>query len=231
MTVLNVISAGAMKPALDTLGPAFGAANGCEVSFAFGPAPEVKRRIAEEGGFDVVIGPSRLLDALEEEGVIEGSSRVALGGVKAAIAVHKDADAPDISTPDAVSAAIRAASAVVYNSGSSGQFIDGMIKGLGIADEVEPRVQRLADGEAVMNFLASDDGRTAIAFGQSSAIRGYEKALPVRLLGALPDSIGNVTAYEGSVAAATANADIARAFLAGLLSDDGRNTLVACGIE
>lgn len=231
MDTVNVISAGAMKPALVDLAPAFGGAQGCQVTLVFGPAPEVNRRVTQDGGFDVVIGPSRLLDALAEEGLIEEASRVALGGVKAAIALHRDAPGPDISSAGAVRDAIEVAGAVVYNSGSSGQFIDSMIKDLGIADEVEPKVKRLADGEAVMNFLASEEGKTAIAFGQSSAIRGYEKSLPVRLAGALPDAIGNVTAYEGAVAATSANADLARAFLGYLIDSDGRRTLLACGIQ
>ncbi len=232
MTTLKVLSAGAMKPALSALAPAFGAARGVEVALSFGPAPEVSAKARDAShDFSVVIGPDAVIGALVAEGRVHGEDRVGLGGVKAAVAVHRDAPAPDLATPDAVREAVRAASAIVYNTASSGQYIDAMIRGLGIAEEVEPRVRRYPDAAEAMRFLGSPEGRTAIGFGQSSAIRGYESQFAIRLAGALPDAIGNVTAYVGTVATTAPQPELARAFLTHLASGEGRAALAATGVQ
>jgi molybdate transport system substrate-binding protein len=232
LATLQVLSAGAVKPALATIGPAFEAAEGIAIAATFGPAPELRERTkGGTGAFGVVIGPQSLIAALIDEGKLVPDSRRALGGVKAAIALHRDACVPDLSTPDVVRAAVRAASAIVYNTASSGQYIDNMIKGLGIAEEVEPRVHRFPTAEDAMRFLGSDAGRDAIGFGQSSAIRGYEKTLGVRQAAALPDAIGNVTRYEAARTATAPDAAAAQAFVVFLAGPDGRRHLAATGVE
>ncbi|MGE0653953.1 MAG: substrate-binding domain-containing protein [Alphaproteobacteria bacterium] len=232
MATLQVLSAGAVKPALATIAPAFEAAEGIAIDATFGPAPELRERTKRgTGDFGVVIGPESLIVALAGEGKLVDESRRPLGGVKAAVALHRDARVPDLSTPDAVAAAVRAASAIVYNTASSGQYIDAMIKGLGIAEEVEPRVRRFPNAEDAMRFLGSDAGRDAIGFGQSSAIRGYEKPLGVRQVAALPDAIGNVTRYEAALATTAPDAAAAAAFIDFLVGPEGRRHLAATGVE
>lgn len=232
MTTLHVLSAGAVKPAMKTIGPAFETVSGTSVAAQFGPAPELRERTRDgTGDFGVVIAPEKLIATLIDEGRLVADSRRDLGGVKAAIALHRDAKVPDLSTADAVRAAIRAASAIVYNTASSGQFIDEMIARLGIMDEVTARIHRYPDAEAAMRFLGSDDGRTAIGFGQSSALRGYEQALGVRQVAALPDAIGNVTAYATALCATAPDAKAARAFIDFLAGAEGLSHLAATGME
>jgi molybdate transport system substrate-binding protein len=232
MAGLEVLSAGAVKPAMGTIVPAFEGATKVRVSVSFGPAPELKARTADgTGSFGVIIGPKSLIAALAGEGKVKAASRRALGGVKAAIALHRDAPVPDLSTPDAVREAVRKASAIVFNTASSGQYIEEMIKRLGIMDEVGARIQRFPTAEDAMQFLGSDAGRAAIGFGQSSAIRGYEKPLGVRQVAALPDAIGNVTSYEAALAAAAPDAAIAQAFLDYLSGEEGLRQLAATGVE
>jgi len=232
MAGLEVLSAGAVKPAMGTIVPAFEAATRAKILVSFGPAPELKARTADgTGAFGVIIGPKSLIAALANEGKVTAASRRALGGVKAAIALHRDAPVPDLSTPDAVREAVRKASAIVFNTASSGQYIEEMIKRLGIMDEVGARIQRFPTAEDAMRFLGSDAGRSAIGFGQSSAIRGYEKTLGVRQVAALPDAIGNVTSYEAALAATAPDAAVAQAFLDYLAGAEGLRQLAATGVE
>jgi len=232
MADLEILSAGAVKPAMQVLVPAFEAARGVSVEASFGPAPELKARTRDgTGSIGLLAGPKALIGELAAAGKLDAASRRALGGVKAAIALHRDAPVPDLSTPDAVRAAVLAAAAIVYNTASSGQYIDQMIRGLGIADTVEPRVQRLPTAEDAMRFLGSDAGRTAIGFGQSSAICGYEQAFAVRLAAPLPDAIGNVTEYEVAVATAAPRPELAEAFIAFLTGPEGVAALRAIGVQ
>ncbi len=232
MADLEILSAGAVKPAMVVLVPAFEAAQGVSVAVEFGPAPELKARTKDgTGTIGVMTGPKKLIGELSAAGRLDAASRRALGGVKAAIALHRDAPAPDLSTPDAVRAAVLAADAIVYNTASSGQYIDEMIRGLGIADAVEARVRRLPTAEDAMRFLGTDAGRTAIGFGQSSAICGYEQAFAIRLAAPLPDAIGNVTEYEVGVATTAPRPDLAQAFVAFLTGPEGLAALKAIGVQ
>lgn len=232
MAELEILSAGAVKPAMVELVPAFETARGISIAIDFAPAPELKARTAGgTGAVGVLAGPKKLVRELAAAGKLDAASRRALGGVKAAIALNRDAKAPDLSTPDAVRAAVLAADRIVYNTASSGQYIDEMIRGLGIADAVEEKVERFPTAEEAMRFLGSDAGRAAIGFGQSSAIRGYEKMFAVRLAAALPDAIGNVTEYEAAVATAAPQPELAEAFIAFLTGEVGRKALNAIGVE
>lgn len=231
MSTLEILSAGAVKPAMALLIPAFEQARGTKVAITFGPAPELKEITKDGTGFlGLMAGPKQLIAGLVSEGKLDKASCQSLGGVKAAIALHKDAAVPDLSTPDAVREAIRAADRIVFNTASSGEYIAGMIDGLGIGAEVADRIQRYANAEEAMVFLASDAGRKAIGFGQSSALRGYEP-LGVRQVAALPDAIGNVTEYDAALCTAAPDTALARDFLDFISSDESRAVFRSTGVE
>ncbi|MFT5538495.1 MAG: molybdate transport system substrate-binding protein [Alphaproteobacteria bacterium] len=231
MPTLEVLSAGAVKPAMALLTPVFEQARRAKVAITFGPAPEL-REITKDGTglLGLVAGPKQLVVDLVTEGKLDGASRQSLGGVKAAIALHKDAPVPDLSTPDAVRDAIQAADRIVFNTASSGQYIADMIDRLGIGVEVADRIQRYPNAEEAMVFLASDAGRKAIGFGQSSALRGYE-SLGVRQVAALPEAIGNVTEYEAALCKAAPDAVLARDFLDFIISVESRAVFLSTGVE
>lgn len=232
MADLEILCAGAVRPAMADLVPAFERARGVTVAASFGPAPELKARMmAGAAGVGVLAGPRKLVRELAAGGKLEAASLRPLGGVKAAIALHRDAPEIDLSTPDAVRNAVLAADRIVYNTASSGQFIDEMIRGLGIAEAVEAKVARYETAEDAMRLLGSEEGRSAIGFGQSSAIRGYENSFAVRLAAALPDAIGNVTEYEAAVTAAAPDRELAEAFVAYLTGPDGIQGLRATGVQ
>jgi molybdate transport system substrate-binding protein len=231
MSTLEVLSAGAVKPAMTLLIPAYEQTRDVKVAITFGPAPEL-REITKDGTglLGLMAGPKQLIADLVAEGKLDGARHQSLGGVKAAIALHKDAPVPDLSTPDAVRDAIRAADRIVFNTASSGEYIAGMIDGLGIGAEVVGRIQRYPNAEEAMVFLASDVGRKAIGFGQSSALRGYEP-LGVRQVAALPEAIGNVTEYGAALCKAAPNAALAGDFLDFITSEESRAVLRSTGVE
>jgi molybdate transport system substrate-binding protein len=231
MSTLEVLSAGAVKPAMALLIPIFEQAHEGKVAITFGPAPEL-REITKDGTglLGLIIGPKQLIADLVTEGKLDGASRQSLGGVQAAIALHKDAPVPNLSTPDAVRDAIRAADRIVFNTASSGQYIADMITRLGIGTEVADRIQRYPTAEEAMVFLGSDAGRKAIGFGQSSAIRGYE-SLGVRQVAALPDAIGNVTEYNAALCRAAPNVELAQSFLDFITSEESRAVFRSTGVE
>jgi molybdate transport system substrate-binding protein len=88
--------------------------------------------------------------------LVEG--QVALGRVGVGVAVREGAPRPDISSTQALKAALLSADAVVYNTASSGAYVEAMLKKLSVFDKMEGRLVRLFDGNAVMRRLTDGKG-------------------------------------------------------------------------
>ncbi|MGY9004658.1 MAG: substrate-binding domain-containing protein [Alphaproteobacteria bacterium] len=234
MAAIQVLSAGAVRVGLTDLAAEFGNKNNCEVDVTFSTGPEIRERLTADGAgnddLDLVVAPKALMDDLVAAGCVDASTRFTLGGVKAAVAVKTGAPMPDISSADSLRAAILAAEVIVYNKASSGQYIDQMIAGLGIADDVEAKIQRFPDACIAMTFLGKMESDGGLGFGQSSAIRGYAP-LGVTQVGPLPDAVGNVTTYDAAVAVATANRETTDGLLGYLTSEYGLAAFTATGVE
>lgn len=230
MARVNVLSAAAVRRAVTERAADFERERGTHVALTFSTGPIIREAVmAGEAGADVVIGPEALMEQLAGEKRTDAGTARVIGGVKAGAAVCRGAAHPDLSSDDAVRAVLRRASAIVFNTASSGQFIDEMIKGLGVAQEVESKIRRFPDGADAMAFLARDATGTAVGFGQTTGLAVHEH-LGIEVVGPLPDSIGKLTAYVGAVAADASNVDGARQFLDSLSDAQGRERLAATGV-
>ena len=143
------------------------------------------------------------------------------------VAVREGAPRPDISGAQALKAALLSADAVVYNTASSGA--ETMLKKLGVFDEIEGRLVRLFDGNAVMRRLTDGKGREFGFGGITDIVLNQEKG--VRLVGPLPAEIQNYTSYTAAVITAAPNPGGAKAFLGYLASPDGRALFAQNGIS
>ena len=142
--------------------------------------------------------------------------------------VSDGAPLPDISSTQALKGSLMDAEAVVYNTASSGSYIDGMLKKIGVFDQIQGKLVRLWDGTAVMHHLM-EGGAKEFGFGGITDILLYRDR-GLRLVGPLPAEIQNYASYSAAVIAAAPNADGAKAFLAYLASADGRALFLANGI-
>ena len=145
------------------------------------------------------------------------------------VAVRAGAPMPDISNVEALKRSVLAAESLVFTRGSSGVYFEALLKKMGLYEQVEGKITRHEDGEAVMGHLLKGTGRE-VSFGQLTEIRLYlDKG--VRLVGPLPADVQNYTSYAGAAMTAQPNADAARAFLRHLGSRDGQAMFAAAGIE
>ena len=135
---------------------------------------------------------------------------------------------PDVASTQTLKGALLDAEAVVYNTASSGTYIDGMLKKIGVLDQIQGKLIRLWDGTAVMHHLI--EGKTKeFGFGGITDILLYRER-GLRLVGPLPAEIQNYANYSAAVIAAAPNAEGAKAFMTYLASPDGRALFLANGI-
>ena len=225
---VTVLSAGAVEPGLKPAAAAFEKRTGHAVKIAFAPAPQIRTRIAEGETWDVVIAPPAVLDEFAKAGKIE-SERVMLGRVGMGVAVRTGAPVPDISNVEALRRSVLAAESLVFTRGSSGLYFEGLLRKMGLYEQVENKIVRHEDGEAAMGHVLKGKGRE-VGVGQLTEIRLY-LGKGLELVGPLPAEVQNYTSYAGAPMTARPNAEVAKAFVRHLGSPDGQAMFAAAGIE
>ncbi|RRJ86592.1 ABC transporter substrate-binding protein [Gulosibacter macacae] len=177
-------------------------------------------RVAEGEAFDLVLLASGALAKLAAAGHVLADSVVPLVLSQVAVAVPSGSDATaekpvGAAFEDAagVRAALRAARAIGYSTGPSGDALVRMIAEWGLTEEVGDRLVQARAGVPVAKLLA--DGEVDLGFQQLSELVGQEG---VRILGVMPDDCAIDTVFSGAVAAASQDA-VAAEVLAFFASD------------
>jgi molybdate transport system substrate-binding protein len=196
------------------------------VKITFNTAPAIRKRIGAGEIFDVVIAPPAALD--EFTGKIS-ADRVALGRVGLGVAVRPGADVPDISSTGALKRSVLAADSIVFNRASTGIYLENLFKKMGVYDQILSKTTRYPDAGAVMEHLLKGKGKE-IGFGPITEILLHrDKGL--KLVGPLPADVQNYTSYSAAPMTASANAELARAFVRWLGGPESKALFAAAGVD
>jgi molybdate transport system substrate-binding protein len=222
---IRVLSAGAVEPGLR----AALALYRNSVSVTFNTAPQIRERL-ESGDekFDVVIVPPAVMDALAEAGRVE-PERAMLGRVGQGIAVRPGAPVPDVSGVEALKRALLEAESVVFNRATGGQYIESMLRRIGVYDQIEGKTTRYASAALVMDHLLAGKGRE-LGFAPMTEIMLY-KDRGLRFVGPLPPEVQQHNTYVASPMRGATNAPAAAALVRFLGTAPARAALAAGGVE
>jgi molybdate transport system substrate-binding protein len=228
---LKVLSAGAVKRGVATVSANFGHTTNDKVDVEFATAPKLRERVLAGEIADVIVVPPAAMDVFAQQGKIVVGSRAHVGRSRVGVVMHRDAAAIDVSDTAAFRRALQGASAVVYNTASSGIYIEKLIDKLGLKNELAERIVQVQSGSAVMEAVAARPVG-AVGLGQISEITVMiDKGCAVKLVSPLPDDIQNVTSYDVAVCAASANMHAATALARELASDAAKKIFAASGID
>jgi molybdate transport system substrate-binding protein len=225
---IKVLAAGGMRPGLNAAAKVFQDKTGIEAKFTYEPPVDLGKRVAGGEAADIVASSPPVIAELTKAGKVLADGQLHLGRVGVGVVVREGAPLPDISSTAALRTSLLDAEAVVYNTASSGTYIDGMLKKIGVFDQIQGRLIRLWDGTAVMHHLMEGKAKE-FGFGGITDILGYRDQ-GLRLAGPLPAEIRNYANYSAAVTAAAPNPDGAKAFMAYLASAEGRALFLANGI-
>jgi molybdate transport system substrate-binding protein len=227
---LKVLSAGAIEPGVKAAVAEFQKESGHQLKVTFNTAPQIRKRIVDGERWDVVIAPPAVIEELAQAGKA-GAERVSVGRVGLGVAVRPGAPVPDISSAEALQRSVLQADSLVFNRASTGVYLEGLLRKMGIYEQLEARTTRYADGASVLEHVLHGRGRE-IGFGAITEILLYrDKGL--QLVGPLPAQVQNYTAYSATATATTnsSNPEAARALMAYLGSPASRALFAAAGIE
>lgn len=211
MAALKILGAGAAQRVIGELAAAC-IEDGWAIQAQYGGVHAIAARIASGEPADVVVLTGELLDELADAGVLEPGSRHDLGTVETAIAVRAGTQPPDVSTPEALRAALLAATTVVCPDpavATAGRAFAQVMERLGVRDAVAPRLVACANGEAAARRLAVASARD-LGVMQVTEVLAHPG---VALAGRLPAALGRATLYGAAVSSGSGHRDDARDFI------------------
>ena len=226
---IRVISGGAVEPGLEAFSRLVRAEMGHELNIRYNTAPQIAKRLDAGEVFDILISPPATIEPAVKAGKILPETRVKVGRVGAGIIVRTGADAPDIATVEAMKKALLDADSVVYNTASTGIYLDKLFAQMGIAEALKAKTTRYPTGAAVMEHVIKGQGKE-LGFGAMTEIRMYEPK-GLRLAGPLPAAVQNYTTYEAVLMTGATSADAARSVLQLLSSPAARAAFAGGGVE
>ena len=226
---VKVLSAGAIEPGLLRAAEQFERASGNEIKVQFNTAPQLTKRMAEGEVADILIAPPAVLDEQAKNSRIATQGRFMLGRVGAGVVVRASAPNPDIATVEALKQALLSADSIVYNTASSGLYLEKLFERIGIAEQIKAKTTRYPNGEDVMGHIIKGKGNE-LGFGAITEIKLFEPK-GLKLVGPLPPNVQNYTGYGAALMSNAPSADAAKAFLAYLATPEAKQIFAAAGIE
>lgn len=226
---IKVLSAGAVEPGLRAFAQLAKRETGHDLKIQFNTAPQIAKRLVAGDVYDILISPPAALAQAAKDGKVVADSRVPVGRVGGGIIVRAAAAAPDVATVDAFKQALLAADSVVYNTASTGLYLDKLFGDMGILEQLKPKSTRYPDGAAVMEHVIKGKGNE-IGFGAITEIKMYEPK-GLKLVGPLPTAVQSYTSYEAALMTNATAADAAQAVLRLLATPAGKAAFVSGGVE
>ncbi len=227
---LKVLSAGAVEPGLHKVVDLFNAKTGHDVKIQFNTAPQIAKRLEDGYVADVLIAPPGALDNYIKAGKVGADGRILVGRVGAGIVVRPDAPVPDVKTVEALKQAVLAADSIVYNTASTGIYLEKLFERLGIGAQIKAKTTRYPNGDAVMQHVIKGKGKE-LGFGAITEIKMFEAKGSLKLVGPLPAQVQNYTNYGAALMANAPAPDAAKAFLAFMASPEAKQAFVAAGVD
>jgi molybdate transport system substrate-binding protein len=212
---VEVMSTLALMGVLRELAPGYEKATGTRIAAAFAPTAALLERIGAGEAADIAILTAAALDELAQDGILAPGGRVDLARSVVGVAVRAGAPKPDIGSAAAFTRALLNARSVAYSrTGASGIFFAGLIRRLGIADEVNAKATVIPSG--LTGELAAR-GEAEIAVQQVSELL---EVPGIDIVGPLPAELGGATVFSGAPFTASPRQDAARALLRFLAAPD-----------
>ena len=180
---------------------------------------------------DVLILTDAMIVAQGRQGAVDAATRAPLGRVRTGVALRSGETAPDVSTPQALRDALLAADAIYFpdpDKATAGIHFMKVLRELGIAEQVAPRLRPHPNGATAMRELAAASSPHPIGCTQVTEIL-YTPG--VTLVAPLPPQFELATLYTAAVSARASDAALAARFVALLTAADAEPLRRAGGFE
>ena len=229
-STISVLATNAIVGPLTTIVEEHNKGKGPQIKVEFDTSPSINRRFAARttSGVHVLVAANGTVDQAIKDGKAIADTRVRVGRVGVGVAIRRGGVRPDISSVEALKAALLKADAIVYSQGSSGVYVAQLLDKLGLMPQVKARAVQLASGADMIERVEHSQ-RNEIGMTQISEItRAVEDTKgAIVYVGPLPAAIQNYTIFDAVVMTGAPSADAARAFVKSLTGAPARKLLAA----
>ena len=227
MTGLKVLCSIALQDALLGLKQKLETCVGCEVRLQFGVATTFKSIIEAGGDFDAALLTRSIIDELVLGGNVIALSVVDVAKSGLGLAVRLDAVKPDIGSVEALKAALLAAPSIASSkNGLAGVYFLDVLRELGIAQQIMPKLKLETAGGYAAELIARGDAELAVQL--------VSEILPVAgaaLVGPFPAGAQKYAILSAGVSTASKQKEKAAAILRFLVGPHVDEVLQARGLQ
>jgi len=223
---LKVVAPNAVKESITEIAARFERESGHRVVFSWGGSESIARRVSEGEAFDVVVNTAATVERFMGEGRLVAGTRADFARSGVGVAVRAGLQRPDISTPDALRAALLAAPSIAISSGASGRYLEQLFQRLGVAEQIRGRLKQPPSGAQIAEMIAR--GEADLGFQQVTELL---HAKGIEYLGPLPTEIQSYTVWSAARHPAGTTPEAASAFLQALMAPASGAALRRAGME
>jgi len=218
----------ALRVAVAEMAAAFEKRSGHTIKITVAAPGEIVAALQAGRHADVVVLTDGGLAELDDKGLV-GRNRVPLATSAFGLATRSGDPVADISTPEALRAALLGATKVIYNDPKttpSGQVLLRVAERLGVAEQVKSKSQVVAGGASVTTLAKDTSPGFVVALSPLTEIPGHPGT---KLLGPLPKELQVQISFSAVLGAHPQDEVLARAFLDSLASAEAKQAYVATG--
>ena len=229
---IKVMSALAMKPVMEDLGPKFERATGHKLAITFVTLGEAIKLVQGGETPDLAILPKQGVDTFVKDGKAAAGTVTVVATSGNGVAIRKGSPKPDISSPEALKRTLLAAKSITYTplafGGTSGPHIVKVFERLGIADEMKSKTifPKIAGGAAVGALVASGEAELGL-----QQIQELIPVVGIEIAGPLPGDLQNNLLFAATVMADAKNAEASTALINFLHTPEAAAVFKAKGME
>jgi molybdate transport system substrate-binding protein len=226
---LRVLSSSGLESVLHDILPEVEQAAGRKLAVEFGTSVGLGRKIAAGEPFDLAILAEERIDDAIRSGAIAAQSRVMIARSGIAVGVRSGARKPDISTPEALKAALlQAKSITTPQEGAIRPYLTKMFQELGIADRLQDRII-LEQGapQAVARVARGDAEIVILLLSEIIHANGIEVA------GSFPPSLQSYVNFAAGISAQSGKEETqaAKAVISALKTGKASKVFREMGLE
>jgi molybdate transport system substrate-binding protein len=192
---MKVLSGGAAAAVVRAVQAEFEAASGHQIDGQFSAVGAMRERLLAGEACDLVILTRPLIEQLVSSGHVVADSVRSLGKVRTGVAVKTGQPHPDVSTPETLASALRAAQGIYFpdpQNATAGIHFMRVLQTLGLDQSRAQALRPFANGATAMAAMAACDEPGLIGCTQVTEIN-YTPG--VDLVGVLPAEFELSTDY------------------------------------
>jgi molybdate transport system substrate-binding protein len=209
--------------------PQFEKSSGHKVTAGYAPLGVITERVIKGEAVDVAIVSGKQNEELQKQGKLLAGSRVEIAQVGFTVFIKKGAAKPDLGSADALKRTLLAAKSIAVGDpargGGASLYTIGLLKRLGISEEVQAKIRLEPSGTEIAEAVAK--GETELGIGVASDLSLVAGIKSV----ALPAEVQNYSLYVARINADSKQVDAAKTLIAYLTSPAVKQALTANGFE